>query len=66
MAGNNNNSSAFYVYPGISLDHPIVVSCGSGVTACILALVWNLPQLSWILPCICEAISNNILFAGAL
>jgi len=23
---------------GISLDHPIVVSCGSGVTACILAL----------------------------
>ncbi|PVH65667.1 hypothetical protein PAHAL_1G048300 [Panicum hallii] len=26
---------------GISLDHPIVVSCGSGVTACILALNWE-------------------------
>ncbi|RLM79077.1 thiosulfate/3-mercaptopyruvate sulfurtransferase 1, mitochondrial-like [Panicum miliaceum] len=38
LAGNNNKSTAFYVYPGISLDHPIVVSCGSGVTACILAL----------------------------
>jgi 3-mercaptopyruvate sulfurtransferase SseA len=24
---------------GISLDRPIVVTCGSGVTACILALV---------------------------
>jgi hypothetical protein len=47
---------------GISLDNPIVVSCGSGVTACILALVWNLPCLSWILPCICKAIPNDILF----
>ncbi|KAK8461647.1 hypothetical protein SEVIR_1G074400v4 [Setaria viridis] len=51
---------------GISLDHPIVVSCGSGVTACILALVWNLPCLSWILPCICKAIPNDILFLQGL
>jgi thiosulfate/3-mercaptopyruvate sulfurtransferase len=25
---------------GISIDRPIAVSCGSGVTACVLALVW--------------------------
>lgn len=40
--------TVFGVSSGISLDLPIVVTCGSGVTACILALVWNLPCSSWI------------------
>lgn len=32
---------AFIAFPfaGIALDQPIVTSCGTGVTACILAMV---------------------------
>lgn len=35
----NSNVINFYWYAGISLESPAVTSCGTGVTACILALV---------------------------
>ena len=31
-------------YTGISMESPVVTSCGTGVTACILALVFILPM----------------------
>ncbi|XP_021299458.1 thiosulfate/3-mercaptopyruvate sulfurtransferase 2-like isoform X2 [Herrania umbratica] len=32
---------------GISLEGPVVTSCGTGVTACVLALVLSLAMCSW-------------------